>query len=103
MSKLANIVEDALVFTGENNIIGSRDAETGEYEFYEGENVIDVGKTISNLNIKLNCKGNCDPCKATKRELCIEMNDLIRRNDILLENYSEIVKFYQKYCKIIKN
>ena len=103
MTKIKQLVEQALQVTGENKSIGWRDEVTGEYEYDEASEVVDVKATLDNLNVAFDCDGICDTCKQTKKNVCNEYIELVQRENILQGDFSEITEFYQLYLKTFKN
>lgn len=103
MTKIKQLVEQALQVTGENKSIAARDENTGEYEYNEAFEVVDVRATLDNLNVEFDCDGSCDECKSTKQNVCNQYTELVTRENILQKNFSEITEFYQLYMKTFKN
>ena len=103
MSKIKQLVEDAIKLTGENKSIAGRDEVTGEYEYDESCEVIDIRATLDNLNVEFDCDGECSECKLTKLKVCMQYRELVTREDILQGDFSELTAFYTLYLKTFKN
>ena len=101
-SSIKRIVSGAIIVTGENKSIAGRDENTGEYEYNEAYEVVDIVKTLEALEMKTNCKGDCSECKPTKIRFCESVQDLSERTDILQGDISEIEAIYKHYLSIFK-
>jgi len=102
-SSIKRIVYDAIQLTGENKSIVGRDENTGEYEYDEAFEVVDVVKTFEALEMETDCDGSCSECKVTKQKFCESLQDLSERKDILQGDISEIEQIYKHYLSIFKH